>query len=69
MTQEVPRNLEHLRSEIAGRYEDLSPRLKQVASYVLDHPNDIGLETLAVIADRCDVQPSTIGLTGHLPIT
>ena len=60
MSQEVPRNLEHLRSEIARQYEDLSPRLKQVASYVLDNPNDIGLETLAVIADRCDVQPSTI---------
>jgi len=60
MTQEVPDNLEHLRSEIARRYDDLSPRLKQVASYVLDNPNEIGLETLAVIADRCDVQPSTI---------
>jgi len=60
MTQEVEKDLEHLRSEIARRYKDLSPRLKQVASYVLDNPTDIGLETLAVIADRCDVQPSTI---------
>jgi len=60
MSQEVPDNLEHLRSEIAKKYEDLSPRLKQVASYVLDNPNDIALETLAVIAARCNVQPSTI---------
>jgi DNA-binding MurR/RpiR family transcriptional regulator len=60
MSQEVPDNLEHLRSEIARIYEDLSPRLKQVASYVLDNPNDIALETLAVIAARCNVQPSTI---------
>ena len=49
-----------LRSEIASRYDELSPRLKQVASFVLDNPNDIALETLAVNASRCDVQPSTI---------
>lgn len=55
-----PDNLETLRSAITSRYEALSPRLKQVASFVLDHPNDIALETLAVNAKRCEVQPSTI---------
>lgn len=55
-----PDNLESLRSAITNRYEELSPRLKQVASFVLDNPNDIALETLAVNAKRCDVQPSTI---------
>ena len=53
-------NIENLRAEIVRRYESLSPRLKQVAAYVLEHPNDIGLETLAVIAERSRVQPSTI---------
>jgi DNA-binding MurR/RpiR family transcriptional regulator len=60
MSQDPPENLESLRKEIAQRYDDLSPRLKQVASYVLDNPNDIALETLAVIAGRCNAQPSTI---------
>ncbi len=60
MSTAAPDNLEFLRSEIAGRYDELSPRLKQVASYVLDNPNDIALETLAVIAQRSKVQPSTI---------
>lgn len=55
-----PFSLEVLRSEITRRYEDLSPRLKQVASYVLDNPSDIAIETLSVIAGRCNVQPSTI---------
>lgn len=54
------KNLEQLRAEIVRRYEQLSPRLQQVARYVLDHPNDIALQTLAVIADRSRVQPSTI---------
>ena len=53
-------NVEALRTRIVQRYESLSPRLKQVAAYALEHPNDIGLETLAVIAKRCKVQPSTI---------
>jgi DNA-binding MurR/RpiR family transcriptional regulator len=53
-------NVEALRARIVARYETLSPRLKQVAAYALEHPNDIGLETLAVIARRCKVQPSTI---------
>lgn len=70
MTEAAPRlpdaamttrqNVESLRSRIVQRYESLSPRLKQVAAYTLEHPNDIGLETLAVIAKRCKVQPSTI---------
>jgi DNA-binding MurR/RpiR family transcriptional regulator len=53
-------NVEALRARIVQRYETLSPRLKQVAAYALEHPNDLGLETLAVIAKRCKVQPSTI---------
>ena len=56
----APRDLRELREAIVERHDDLSPRLRQVAAYVLDHPNDMGLETLAVIADRCGVQASTI---------
>ena len=41
-------------------YDGLSKRLKQVARYVLDEPNELALETLAVIAERCGVQPSAI---------
>ena len=54
------KDLEGLRAEIVRRYDELSPRLKQVAKYVLDHPNDVAMQTLAVIANRCKVQPSTI---------
>lgn len=55
-----PRNIDELRAQIIARHESLSPRLRQVAAYVLDHPNDMGLETLAIIAERCGVQASTI---------
>jgi DNA-binding MurR/RpiR family transcriptional regulator len=56
----MPRDIRELRDAIVARHDDLSPRLRQVAAYVLDHPNDMGLETLAVIAERCGVQASTI---------
>lgn len=55
-----PRDIDQLRAEIVARHDELSPRLRQVAEYVLDHPNDMGLQTLAVIAERSGVQASTI---------
>ena len=54
------RDIDQLRTEIVARHDELSPRLQQVAAYVLDHPNDMGLQTLAVIAERSGVQASTI---------
>ncbi len=59
-TSTAPVTAEQLRAEIVRRYETLSKRLKQIAQYILDEPNDIALETLAVIASRCGVQASAI---------
>lgn len=55
-----PQTSEELRTAILARYEDLSKRLQQIARYVLDEPNAVALETLAVIGDRAGVQPSAI---------
>lgn len=55
-----PASAEELRSAILDRYESLSKRLQQIARYVLDEPNAVALETLAVLAERCGVQPSAI---------
>jgi DNA-binding MurR/RpiR family transcriptional regulator len=59
-TVKAPKTPESLRNEIVRRYDELSPRLKQVAKFVLENPNDVALQTLAVIAARSKVQPSTI---------
>jgi len=58
--QSVPTTAEELRAAILERYDGLSKRLQQIARYVLDEPNELALETLAVIADRSGVQPSAI---------
>ena len=55
-----PTTVDELRAEILKRYDGLSKRLQQIARYVLDEPNELALETLAVIADRSGVQPSAI---------
>lgn len=55
-----PTSADELRSAILDRYESLSKRLQQIARYVLDEPNAVALETLAVLAERCSVQPSAI---------
>lgn len=56
----APGSVEKLNEAITARYSQLSLRLQQVAQYVIDHPSDMAVETLAVIAERCHVQPSTI---------
>ena len=55
-----PGSAEELRAAILVRYESLSKRLQQIARYVLDEPNAMALETLAVLAERTGVQPSAI---------
>ena len=59
-TEAPPRTTEQLRAEVLRRYDTLSRRLQQIARHLLDEPSDFALETLAVIATRCGVQPSTI---------
>lgn len=60
MSDSPKRDYESLREEISQRHETLSKRLRQIAKFALDHPTDMALETIASIAKRADVQPSSI---------
>lgn len=55
-----PRDFAALRDRVAARWEDLPPRLTQVAQYALDHPDDVAFGTAASIAAKAHVQPSTL---------
>lgn len=55
-----PSQLVTLQNEIRLRYDDLSKRLKQVAQYVLDNSHSVVFDTVAVIAERSGVPPSTL---------
>lgn len=51
---------DELRARISGDYDGLSRRLRQIAEFALANPNDMALETVATIAERADVQPSSL---------
>lgn len=53
-------NADELRGAVLERYEDLSPRLQQIARFLLDDPHSVGVETLAVISGRVGVPASAI---------
>ncbi len=53
-------DFDSLKNEIANQFLKLSKRLKQVAEFALANPNDMALETIAVIARKAEVQPSAL---------
>jgi len=56
----APSTLEQLQQAISRKYDSLSKRLQQVARLLLEHPNTVALETVASLAEQCDVPPSTL---------
>ncbi len=55
-----PTTAEALRVAILAQYDWLSPRRQQIGRYILDEPNAMDLDSLAVIASRIAVQPSAM---------
>jgi DNA-binding MurR/RpiR family transcriptional regulator len=49
-----------LNREISTRYDSLSKRLRQIAEFALKYPNEIAIESIAVIAAHASVQPSAL---------
>jgi DNA-binding MurR/RpiR family transcriptional regulator len=59
-TTEAPGAYEALRSAIAARYPELSKQLQKIARFALEYPDDLALETVASLAARAGVQPSSM---------
>lgn len=51
---------EELRETIIERFPTLSKGLQQIATYALDNPSEMALETIASVAPRAAVQPSSL---------
>ncbi len=49
-----------LREALMARHEKLPKRLRQVARFALDHPDDVALGTVTEVARGAGVQPSTL---------
>ena len=50
---------EHLRNELVERYSILNRHLQQITSYAMSHHNEMGMETIAVIAGHSEAPPSS----------
>ncbi len=55
-----PRDFQHLKAYILEHNETFPKRLRQVAVFALENPDEIAFGTAASIAGRADVQPSTL---------
>lgn len=53
-------NLNELQEQVRSRYNGLSKRLQQVAHYLLDNKNSVAFDTIAILADKANVPPSTL---------
>ncbi|GLO63484.1 RpiR family transcriptional regulator [Vibrio sp. MACH09] len=56
----VATNLIELQDQIRSRYDELSKRLQEVAGYIIENPNSVAFDTVAIIAEKADVPPSTL---------
>jgi DNA-binding MurR/RpiR family transcriptional regulator len=56
----TPTTFNELKDVIAENYPTLSRQLQKIARFVLEYPEDMALETVAVIAKRTAVQPSSM---------
>jgi DNA-binding MurR/RpiR family transcriptional regulator len=56
----APKTFEELKGNLSRSYPALSPQLQRIASYALEHPHDMALDTVARLAQSAGVQPSAM---------
>ena len=56
----VARSYEQLKGSLSRLYPGLSPQLQRIATYALEHPQDMALDTVAALARGAGVQPSAL---------
>ncbi|MBF9233338.1 MurR/RpiR family transcriptional regulator [Microvirga alba] len=56
----IPADYEGLRTLLLSRRETMPKRLKQIAAFALEHPEEMAFQTVAGVADHAGVQPSTL---------
>jgi len=54
------RSYDELKGSLSRRYPGLSPQLQRIASFALEHPQDMALDTVATLARGAGVQPSAM---------
>lgn len=55
-----PETFDALKRSIGDRFPTLPRQLRVIAEYVVENPDDMALETVAALAERMQVQPSSL---------
>ena len=53
-------DFEQFAAAVAASYPRLSPQQQQIAQFVLEHPDELALGTVATVAEAVQVQPSAL---------
>jgi DNA-binding MurR/RpiR family transcriptional regulator len=56
----APSSYDDLREAISRRHDELSDRLRRIAVFAVEQPNEIALNTVSALASAIGVQPSSI---------
>jgi DNA-binding MurR/RpiR family transcriptional regulator len=56
----APTTYDELQTAITGKYEKLSGQLQKFGRFALEHPDTVAMETVTYVAEKAEVQPSTI---------
>ena len=54
------RSYEELKGSLSRLYPGMSPQLQRIATFALEHPQDMALDTVATLARGVGVQPSAV---------
>jgi DNA-binding MurR/RpiR family transcriptional regulator len=60
VAKELPEDYEGLRALMLSRRDTMPKRLKQLAAFAMEHPEEVAFGTVAGIAEHAGVQPSTL---------
>ena len=56
----APASFDQLNASISARYDSLRGQMRQIAKVAIERPTDVALHTVAEVARRADVQPSSV---------
>jgi DNA-binding MurR/RpiR family transcriptional regulator len=56
----MPESYEELKLRVMQAHDGLSKQLQKIARYALDNPDNVALDTVTNMAQKADVQPSSI---------
>ncbi|MEM7024722.1 MAG: MurR/RpiR family transcriptional regulator [Pseudomonadota bacterium] len=59
-TAQTIRTAEAVLGLLTQRFEDFSAQLKLAARYIIEHPREVGVQSMRALAARADVHPNTL---------